>query len=174
MTQSVVADLFGLSQPTVSRIYRTMLLIFDEFLAVHEPGTLSNPALKQPLLIDGTEVPTRRFKPGTTKNYSGKMKRHGLLIQIAGSDPGCLPCESEPVPGPRHDRWATSEVGREQELDQLQWVADPGYQGTSVNTPQKKPRGGELTDEQKETNCQISLSHSAVERAIEHLKTGIS
>lgn len=86
MIQSVAADLFGLSQPTVSRIYRAMLPIFDEVLAVHEPGTLSELALEHTLLIDGTDVPTRRFRAGITENYSGKKKRHGLLLQIASND----------------------------------------------------------------------------------------
>lgn len=170
MIQSVAADLFGLSQPTVSRIYRMMLPIFDEVLAVHEPGTLTDLALEHILLIDGTDVPTRRFKTGITENYSGKKKRHGLLIQIAANDQGRLLCVSEPVPGRRHDRWAIGEVGWEAELDHLQWIADPGYQGTSAITPQKKPRGRELTDEQKESNREISLIRSAVERAIAHLK----
>ena len=74
------------------------------------------------------------------------------------------------MPGRRHDRWAIGEVGWEAELDQLQWIADPGYQGTSAITPQKKLPGRELNEEQKESNRQISLIRSAVERAIAHLK----
>ena len=68
MIQSVAADLFGLGQPTVSRIYRAMLPIFDELLALHESGTLSELALEHTLLIDGTDVPTRRFRAGITEN----------------------------------------------------------------------------------------------------------
>lgn len=77
---------------------------------------------------------------------------------------------SEPVPGRRHDRWAVGEVGWEAELEKLQWIADPGYQGTSAITPQKKPPGRELSEDRKEFNRQISLIRSAVERAIAHLK----
>lgn len=106
MIQSVAADLFGISQPTVSRIYRTLLPIFDQVLAFHEPGTLTDLALEHTLLIDRTDVPTRRFRAGITENYSGQKKRHGLLIQIATNDQGRLLCVSEPVPGRRHDRWA--------------------------------------------------------------------
>lgn len=52
----------------------------------------------------------------------------------------------------------------------MQWIADPGHQGTSAITLQKKLPGRELTLGQKESNRQISLIRSAVERAIAHLK----
>ncbi|UTM45744.1 transposase family protein [Glutamicibacter mysorens] len=85
MIQSVAADLFGISQPTVSRIYRTLLPIFDQVLAFHEPGTLTDLALEHTLLIDGTDVPTRRFRAGITENYSGKKEsnRQVSLIRSA-------------------------------------------------------------------------------------------
>ena len=170
MIQSVAADLFGLSQPSVSRFYRRLVPIIDEVLAHHEPGDLGELAGKHTVLVDGTDVPTRRFRAGITENYSGKKRRHGLLIQVASNDQGRLLSVSNPVPGRRHDSWALREVGWEEILKDHTWLADPAYVGTNAITPLKKPAGGELNDHDKAHGKQISLIRSAVERAIAHLK----
>jgi hypothetical protein len=39
VSQTVLADLYGVSQPTVSRIYWTVMPPLDQVLCVHEPET---------------------------------------------------------------------------------------------------------------------------------------
>jgi hypothetical protein len=43
---------------------------------------------------------------------------------------------------------------------------DGGYRGIGMITPDRKPRGGELTDGQKAYNRSVNRIRTAVERAI--------
>lgn len=170
LPQTVAADMFGISQPTVSRIYRRMLPLLEQVTCMHRPGDLADLAIGRIVLIDGTDVPTRRFASAITTNYSGKRNRHGLLVQVAATVDGDLLAVSDPGPGRRHDRWAVTEVGWEDALDTRCWIADPAYVGTTAITPTKRPRGGALTADRLEANAQISALRSGIERAIAHLK----
>ncbi|WP_261571362.1 transposase [Frankia gtarii] len=168
LPQTVIADLYQVSQPTVSRVYRRLMPLFDKVLCLHEPAFVDVLANRE-TLIDGTDVPTGN-RAGKKENYSGKRHRQGLNIQVAADLDGTLLAVSDPVPGARHDRKAISECGWEPLLDTTVWTADPGYQGTTATTPTKKPKNDELTDYQKTVNKTISGRRSAVERAIAHLK----
>jgi len=169
MSQTLLGDLHGVSQPTISRVYRTMLPLLGEVLGLHEPA-LADVLKNRTTLVDGTDIPTRNRKDVGQDNYSGKRHRQGLNIQVAASTSGVLLAVSNPLPGRRHDRRAITECGWEQLLDQHDWIADPGYQGTTAKTPKKKPIGRELTDHERAINKSISSVRSAVERCIGHLK----
>ncbi len=57
----------------------------------------------------------------------------------------------------------------------VECLADSGYQGLlelheNSRTPFKKPKGGELTAEQKEFNKQLAKERVVVEHIIRHLK----
>lgn len=168
LTQSLVADLFGVSQPTISRVFRCVMPLLDQVLGVHEPD-LQSVLKNRTVLVDGTDVPTRNRK-NSSENYSGKRHRQGLNIQIAAATSGSLLAVSTPLPGCRHDRRAITECGWEPTLDRLDWIGDPGYQGTTARTPTKRPKGKELSNHQKVVNKSISSIRSAVERCIAHLK----
>ncbi|MFT4085308.1 MAG: hypothetical protein QM638_22220 [Nocardioides sp.] len=79
MTQYMIADLHGTSQPTVWRIYRHLLPIIEEAICLRAPGELADLADGRIVLPDGTDVPARRFAPAFTESYSGKLHRHGAL-----------------------------------------------------------------------------------------------
>ncbi|MGI8310927.1 transposase family protein [Saccharopolyspora hattusasensis] len=49
-------------------------------------------------------------------------------------------------------------------------LAKRAYQGTHAITPRKKPKGGELSTNDKANNKTISSIRSAVERCIAHVK----
>lgn len=125
MIHSVAADFIVLSQPSVSQFYRALVPILDKVLAHHQPGDLGELAEKHTVLVDGTDVPTRRFRARITENYSGKKRRHGLLIQAASNDQGRLLSVSNPVPGRRHDSWAPTEVGWDEILKEHIWFPYP-------------------------------------------------
>lgn len=168
VNQACAADLFEVSQPTVSRIYRRLLPLIEQVVCVHQP-TLAEAFEKRIVLVDGTDVPTGN-RAGARENYSGKRHRQGLLVQVGADLSGMLLAVSDPLPGARHDRWAVAETGWEEALTAVSWVADPAYIGTSAVTPQKRTRGKDLTDDRKANNKTISGMRSAVERAIAHLK----
>ena len=168
ISQSVLADGFGISQPTVSRIYRALMPLLSEALGLCEVS-LNEAVTGRIVLVDGTDVPTGNRTEGK-ENYSGKRRRQGLSIQVASDVHGNLLCVSDPVPGARHDRAAIMLCDWESVLDTSCWIADPAYISTSAITPMKRPQGQELTDDRKEYNREISAIRSAVERCIAHLK----
>jgi len=168
LNQMALGDMYGVSQSTVSRIYRTLMPLLDQVLCINEPN-IHAVFRNREVLIDGTDVPTRNRK-GADQNYSGKRHRQGLNIQIAASTNGSLLAVSDPMPGCRHDRRAITECGWETVLQDCNWIADPAYQGTTAITPKKRTTHRALTNHEKVTNKSISARRSAVERCISHLK----
>lgn len=158
----------GAVQSTVSRIYRKFLPLIEEVLCMRGPELVEAFA-KRIVIIDGTLIPTGNHA-GQMGNYSGKRHKSGVGIQVASGESACLLGVSEPYAGSMHDRRALTETGWEKFLADVCALGDPGYQGTSLITPTKKPRGGELSENEKEANRKISGIRSAVERAIAHLK----
>ncbi|WP_394377910.1 transposase family protein [Saccharopolyspora spinosa] len=167
LNQAAVSDLFGVSQPTVSRVYRGILPLIGEALCLHVPDL--EEAIRGLVLVDGTDVPTGN-RAGHEDNYSGKRRRAGLNIQVAADTEGGLLGISTPLCGSMHDRKAFTESGWEDLLVETSFIGDPAYQGTRAITPRKKPKGGELSAADKKNNKTISSLRSAVERCIAHLK----
>lgn len=76
--------------------------------------------------------------------------------------------------GPVHD-FALYQRSRLDPHASLEVLADSGYQGLSKlheksQTPQKKPRKAELTDEQKHSNRELARRRVVVEHVIRSLK----
>lgn len=168
LNQAAVGDLFGVSQPTVSRVYRGILPLIGQALCLHVPN-LREALRGRLVLVDGTDIPTGN-RAGHEDNYSGKRRRSGLNVQVAADTEGSLLGISVPLPGSMHDRKAFTESGWEELWADTPVIADPAYQGTHAITPRKKPRGGELSTGDKANNTTISSLRSAVERCIAHVK----
>lgn len=168
LSQTTVADLFGVSQPTVSRIYRRVLPLLEQAVCLHVPPV---PEILRGrlVLVDGTLVPTGN-RAGHEDNYSGKRHRAGLAVQVLSSIGGDVLAVSDPYAGSTHDREAFARAGYEELLADVSVLGDLGYLGTRVIMPRRKPRGGELSERDKKSNREVSAIRSAVERAIAHLK----
>lgn len=168
LNQMAVGDMFGISQPTVSRVYRRMLPLIGQALCLHVPD-LAEAIRGRLVLVDGTDIPTGN-RAGHDGNYSGKRRRAGLNVQVASSTGGDLLSVSDPLPGAMHDRKAFTQTTWEETLAQTPVIADPAYLGTHAITPRKKPQNGEHSNGDKLNNKAISAIRSAVERCIAHLK----
>jgi len=128
-------------------------------------------------IVDATEQPTQRPKDETTQKmyYSGKKKRHTLKTQIVVAPDGELMAVSQTVPGSRHDKklYDESGVGGKLEADEAM-MGDSGFQGIQLGhravLPHKKPKGGELTQAQKEYNRRVSQVRVVVENSIAQIK----
>lgn len=168
LSQKTVGDLFEVSQPTVSRVYRGILPLIGEALCLQVPA-FAEVMRGRLVLVDGTDVPTGN-RAGHRDNFSGQRQRSGLNIQVAADLDGDLLAVSVPLPGSMHDRKAFAQCGWENLLAQTPVIADPAYQGTRAITPRKKPKGGELSPGDKANNRFISSRRSAVERCIAHSK----
>lgn len=136
------------------------------------------------LNLDGTLIRTDRIATpgpnGADLWWSGKHKHHGGNIQVL-SEPGGWPLWTSDVrPGREHDSTcAKADPDLLPALegmaadDDLLTLTDLGYQSVSpaIRTPIKKPKGGELTIEQKAYNQVIRGIHGVAERANSLLKT---
>ena len=80
---------------------------------------------------------------------------------------------SECYHGSVHDITVLRESGLLEHVnDAEQIIADKGYIGEEhVVTPRKKPRGCELTDEDKDYNRDINSARAAIENINQRLKT---
>ena len=138
----------------------------SETVPVPESGTES-------FAIDGTE--RRRQRPGDQEEqkrfYSGKKKTHtvknNVIVTLGKRRVEYLGRTWE---GKKHDKKICDEEGHEFPEGSILYK-DTGYQGyepAGVNTrqPKKKPRGGELTLEEKEQNSLISKVRIVVEHVI--------
>jgi hypothetical protein len=125
---------------------------------------------------DGTERPITRPKDKEQQKtyYSGKKKQH-TLKNIVVINALCkiilltLTCE-----GKKHDKKAADEAAYRLPKDSFLYQ-DTGFQGftlagVTIIQPKKKPRGQELTSDDKETNRLISKIRIRIEHAIGGVK----
>jgi transposase len=148
------------------------------------------------VLIDATEQRVARSRDDATqrRHYSGKKQQHTLKTQLVTDDDHHILAISAAVPGAAHDKTLCDGVRTLDRLpDGAAADADKGYQGLAaqverlavgdvatrterqvprltVRIPHKKPKGGELTEEQRAFNHQIGQRRIRVEHCIGWLK----
>jgi len=185
-TQDVHAALFTMCQPKANGWIHLLHPLLNRALAdagvlpARDPEAFQLSQQQEEAVAvyfhDGTERPMPRptDKEKQKQYYSGKKKRHTLknLVVITAL---CyivfltLTCE-----GKKHDKKVADEAGYY--VPEGSWLGqDTGFQGfvmEGVNIIQatKKPRGKELTTEEKERNRLISQTRVRVEHAIGGVK----
>ena len=136
----------------------------------------------------------RTSKKKQRRYYSGKKKQHTLKTQLVTDGEHHIRAISTAVPGALHDKTLCDALHTVDRLpDGVEADADNGYQGLAaqvtavaicdlatheerslprltVRTPHKKPRGGELTDEQRQFNRQLGALRIRVEHCLGWLK----
>ncbi len=133
------------------------------------------PALE--FIIDGTERPIRRPKDKAKQkeNYSGKKKRHMLKNNVVTEKrTKKVKVLSATCEGKKHDKTLAEEQAIPFPTGSKVWK-DLGFQGyepegTITYQPMKKPKGKELTAEQKQNNKEISKERIGVEHSIGGVK----
>ena len=126
---------------------------------------------KKLLLHDGTEreIPRPVDEDLQKDKYSGKKKRHTVKNAVIIAACCLIVYVSRTFSGRIHDKTIADNAYTIPAGYTL--VQDTGYQGyqpegVKIIQPQKKPRGKELTQEQKDNNRQISSYRVRVEHAI--------
>lgn len=174
ISQTAAGDLIGVSQPTVSRIYRRIVPLLCQVLVFTGISLAEAVSQDHLLLVDGTYIPTgNRPASGQEKaNYSGKRHVQCLSIQVACTTRGHLVATSDPVPGSRHDSAALELTGWKDILnhESVSWVADSAYIATTALTPIKKTRGRDRLEWEKKFDHDVASLRSGIEHAIGHLK----
>jgi hypothetical protein len=128
-------------------------------------------------IIDGTERPIRRpkDKERREKYYSGKKKRHTLKNNVVSEKrTRKVKVLSPTCEGKKHDKKLADEQDLRFPKGSKVWK-DTGFQGYEPDDvityqPKKKPKGKELTPEEKEQNRQISIERISVEHSIGGVK----
>jgi len=137
------------------------------------------PQVKE-VLIDGTERPIQRPKdPEKQKaNYSGKKKRHtrkNIIMTDKSKEIFLLTNTQE---GKKHDKRIANEAEVFHHIpEDVKCLVDLGFLGIpkenpklTIIIPKKKPKGGQLSDKDKENNREKAKERVIVEHAIAGIK----
>jgi hypothetical protein len=166
-----------------------------QLLTAAEVLTLAELA-DQRALVDATEQVVYRSQDHDERKlyYSGKKKAFTLKTQLVTDGEHHIEAISVAVPGAMHDKKLCDQVKTVERLPEgCEADADKGYQGLAeqvtwvtirnvetgeeqhvprviIKTPFKKPKGQELTDEQKTFNRQLGAIRVRVEHCIGWVK----
>lgn len=125
------------------------------------------------VILDGTERPVQRPRDAETQkeNYSGKKKRH-TRKHITGSTRTKRVILLTPARGGKiHDKRQLEEEALVEYIpDEVAVEGDLGFQGLqnefdNIHLPHKKPRGKELSEQQKQENREFSRQRVKCEHA---------
>jgi hypothetical protein len=177
---------FGMGQPQANEwIHRLspvlrMALGYDLQLPARRPRDIkalleSCPGLA--FIIDGTERPIRRpTDPARQRaNFSGKRKRHTRKNNvITDKRTGKVKGLSPTVEGKRHDKKLADEQDGAFPPGSTLWK-DTGFQGYEPNKvktlqPTKKPKGRDLSPDEKAANTAISRDRILIEHTLGGVK----
>lgn len=184
--QMVQGYFFGMGQPQANEWIHRLTPILNQALGyamqlpARQPKDIEQVLAECPgleFIIDGTERPVRRPKDKDKQrgHYSGKKKRHTVKNNIV-SDKRTRKIRvlSRTVEGKMHDKKLADEQDIAFPPGSKLWK-DTGFQGyepddTHTFQPKKKPKGGELTPEEKACNMAISSQRMGVEHSIGGVK----
>jgi hypothetical protein len=178
----VVGALFGVSADVAENTFHEVVCVLrdvcpkERFQAQKrwqkgQPSWQPDPEDK--VLLDSFETPVPRpsEKEKQKRLYWGKKKRHPLKTQVVTDKEGEL-LEIDPGHrGPLADKRLYEQSSVETTFPDADKRGDLGYIGLpTVQTPHKKPKGGELTEAQKAENRQFASARVRVEHGIRRLK----
>jgi hypothetical protein len=178
--QNALSELEQLPERDPQKVKERLATYMDESQQHSEHETEPEPATEagtESFGIDGTERRRQRPKDQEEQKrfYSGKKKTHTVKNNvIVTMEKRRVEYLGSTWEGKKHDKKICDEEGHELPEGSTLYK-DTGYQGyepAGVNTrqPKKKPRGGELTVEEKEQNSLISRVRIIVEHVIYGIK----
>ena len=180
-THAFLGFLFGVDDSAVGRNINPLQPLLAGIFRIPERRVKLDPEDVRELFFDATERPRCRPEKGQREFYSGKKKRHTIKNQVVTArrtkppGPGQKPqrlriaAVSESFPGSVHDKKVYDKT-RVVTPPDARRTGDTAYIGTSLETPARKPRGGELTTSQKEANRVVSRRRIVAEHGIGKMK----
>ena len=182
VSHAVVAELLGVSADTSENTFHEVVSVLRDVCPSQrweaqkrwkkgEPSW--RPEEADRILIDSFETPVSRPSDNALQRrvYSGKKKRHTLKSQVVSDAEGEI-AEIEPGHrGPVSDKKLYEGSGVSERYPKAAKKGDLGYQGAEgVEVPHKKPKKGQLTEEQKEENRLHASARVRVEHGIRRIK----
>ena len=125
------------------------------------------------ILIDSFETPIPRPSNYERQKrvYSGKKKCHTLKSQVESDRKGEVLGIRGGHRGPASDKRVYEASGVGEKYREASKQGDLGYQGTEgIEVPHKKPKGGELSDDEREENRAKARVRVQVEHGIRRVK----
>ncbi len=153
-------------------VYPRLVVFPDD---IDDDDTVHGPEQYHKLIVDSTCIAIYQPEdPEERKTYyHGKNPtNYAFKLQIACDFRHRIVHVSECYKGSVHDINILRESGLLEYVEEnVQIIADKGYIGEPyVVTPKKKPRGGELTAEDKDFNRTISSARAAIENINQRMK----
>ena len=184
-TQEVQGYLFGIKQAQANEWIHRLTGVLNQALGdelqlpERRPAKLADVLSACPelvFMIDGTERPINRPKdPDDQKTYySGKKKKHTVKNNVITNRGGKVLYLSDTYEGKKNDKKIADEEGYHFPPGS-KLLKDTGFQGYEPEgvvtlQPKKKPRGGELTPDEKVFNRAVSSIRVGVEHHIGGVK----
>jgi hypothetical protein len=161
-----LGDLYNICSSYANDIYHEYLSMIIKTRHVPCKNLLKDPSIKS-ILIDVTEQPIERPKTRQKKNYSGKKKQHTIKVQLVVEPLSSTILDVKVDKGSVHD-FTIFKNSRLDIANEIEVCVDLGYQGIdkyvkNISIPDKKPRKGVLTAEQKLDNTKKSKKRVFVE-----------
>ena len=182
-TQDIFGEVYEMPQTVANKWIHVLHPCLNQALAMvgekparHAQDLHLSPEKGQLFFHDGTERPIQRPKNQEMQAtfYSGKKKRHCVKNNVVVNRQAKIMLLTPTCEGKKHDK----KIADETDLvlpEGSSLCQDTGFQGFALTNvtmiqPKKKPRGNELTPEEKESNRQISRLRIRVEHAIGGVK----
>jgi len=184
VAHAVVGALFGVSADTSENTFHEVVPVLKEVCPSRRWDAEKRWKKGQPswrpdevdrVLIDSFDTSIRRpcVDERQRRVYSGKRKRHTLKTQVVTDKRGEILEVDSGHRGPEADIRIYEKSGVAQRYPNAEKIADKAYQSSQhpmLSTPQKKPRGGELTAQQKERNRVLAQQRIYAEHGIRRIK----
>jgi hypothetical protein len=125
------------------------------------------------VIVDSFETPVPRpsVEPKQRHLYSGKKKDHTLKTEVIINMEGDILDVDPGYRGPKSDKKLHEQSEVAEQFPNATVIGDLAYRGLPHSeVPHKKPRGGELSAEQKEENRAFSSVRVRVEHSIRRIK----
>lgn len=174
VTQEFIGFFYGVDRSVICRAIQRVEKLARLLFGLERAPCLSKDDAET-LIIDCTEQPIYRPEDDATQkaHYSGKKKRHTLKTEYIITGHGRVLSASPSHPGSHHD--LTLRRAGPKLPDEARAYADSAYQGydkehPNIDYPYKKPKGGELTSDEKEYNRGLSGFRVRIEHKIGEIK----
>ena len=178
----VVGLMFGVSADVAENTFHEIVGVLKEVCPANRGEAEKRWTKKEPswkpeeidkIIVDSFETPIPRpsIEPKQRDFYSGKKKDHTIKTEIIINVEGDILDIDPGYRGPKSDKKLHEESEVAQQFPNAIAHGDLAYKGLPRSeVPHKKPRGGELTAEQKEENRAFSSGRVRVEHSIRRVK----
>ena len=178
ITQEFVGFLFGVDKGTVSRKVQEVSLCLAGVFRIPERKVRLDPDDLEAVFVDATEQPVNRPRRGQRRSYSGNKKRHTVKHQVVVTRKRKALGEKQRVQVKAVSKAAKGRVHDKKVYDRSRlWVprgvpksGDSGYQGSDLQVPKRKPRKGQLSDEERLANRRLAKERIVAEHGIGKMK----